>query len=123
MGSTHIRHPQTYPEPAEVRHSAGRLAFAITESAVTAVLSAGWLLLALAMYMESYDLDPSAPQPRGHGELALLAVGTLASVGVTWIVRITRRPRVRLVNDGIVAVRLLAVVVVTGFLGADLLNG
>ncbi|MFC8954063.1 hypothetical protein ACFY8P_30635 [Streptomyces sp. NPDC012693] len=124
MGSMDIRHPQTHPEPVEFRHDGKRLAFAIAESAVTAALSACWLLLALAMHMESYDLDPSAPgQPRGQGQLAMLAVGTLASVGGTWILRIARKPRVRLVNDGLVALRLIAVLIVTGFLALDLLDG
>ncbi|WP_432247815.1 hypothetical protein ACRAR1_07980 [Streptomyces sanyensis] len=98
--------------------------FAIVESAVTAVLVVGWLLLALAMYMESYDLDPSAPgQPHGHAQIAWLAVGSLASVGITWLLRISRKPAVRMVVDGLVALRLVAVVTITVILAADLLNG
>ncbi|MEU9403453.1 hypothetical protein [Streptomyces sp. SID4985] len=49
--------------------------------------------------MESYDLDPSAPgQPRGHAQLAWIAVGLLA-------------------------LRLLVVAVITVMLAVDLLNG
>ncbi|MFC8765928.1 hypothetical protein ACFUAG_35185 [Streptomyces sp. NPDC057193] len=98
--------------------------FAIAESAVTAVLSSCWLLLSLAMYMESYDLDPSAPgQPRGQEQLAWLAIGAFASIGLTWLLRISRKPAVRLTGDGLIALRLLVVVVVTGFLTVDLLDG
>ncbi|MFD4377578.1 hypothetical protein [Streptomyces sp. NPDC058486] len=110
---------------AEAGGSTGRLVFAIAESAVTAVMSLCWLLLSLAMYMESYDLDPSAPrQPRGQVQLAWLAVGALASIGVTWLLRITtRKPNVQLVSDGLIALRLLLVVALTGFLTVDLLDG
>ncbi|MFD3534665.1 hypothetical protein [Streptomyces sp. NPDC058664] len=124
MSSMNVRHPETHPDPTDISRGEGRLALVIAESAVTAALSACWLLLALAMYMESYDLDPSAPgQPYGQGDLALLAVGCLASIGVTWLLRATRKPGVRLAVDGLVALRLLVVLVLTGFLTADLLNG
>lgn len=112
------------PPGTEGGRSTGRLVYAIVESAVTAVLSMCWLLLALAMYMESYDLDPSAPgQPRGYAQLAWLAVGSLASIGITWLLRIARKPGVRMVVDGLIALRLLAVAVITVILAADLLNG
>lgn len=108
----------------EAGRSTGRLVFAIAESAVTAMLSLCWLLLSLAMYMESYDLDPSAAgQPRGQAQLAWLAVGALASIGLTRLLRISRKSNVRLTGDGLIALRLLVVVVVTGFLTVDLLDG
>ncbi|MFE1408743.1 hypothetical protein ACFW5D_35290 [Streptomyces sp. NPDC058770] len=70
---------------------------AITVFGVTAFLSGCWLMPALAMYMESYDLDPSAPQPHGQAQLAWLTVCALASIGIAWLLRIPRKPRMRLV--------------------------
>ncbi|MET9375826.1 hypothetical protein ABZX98_17000 [Streptomyces sp. NPDC002992] len=119
MSSTHVQRPA-----ADARRGTFRLVLAVVETAVTAVLATGWLLLAAAMYMESYDLDPSAPgQPDGHAQLAWLAVGVLASVGVTWLLRVVRKPGVRAAADGLIALRMLAVVVVTTILAADLLDG
>ncbi|WP_432250431.1 hypothetical protein ACRAR1_27380 [Streptomyces sanyensis] len=102
----------------------GSFVLAIVESAVTSVLSTCWLLLALAMYLESYGLDPGAPgRPHGHAALAWSACGLLASLGVTWLLGASRSAAVRRVADGAVTARLLAVLVVTVLLAVDLLNG
>ncbi|MFJ3933719.1 MULTISPECIES: hypothetical protein [unclassified Streptomyces] len=102
----------------------GSFVFAIVESAVTSVLSTCWLLLALAMYLESYGLDPGAPgRPHGHATLVWFAGGLLASLGVTWLLGASRRAAVRRVADGVVSARLLAVLGVTALLTIDLLDG
>ncbi|MEU8757596.1 hypothetical protein [Streptomyces sp. NPDC048659] len=102
----------------------GRFAFVVVESVVSGLLAVGWLLLALAMSMEAYDRVPGEPgTPEGQGGLALLALGVGVSVGVTWALRLFRAPGARLVVDGVVALRLLAVLVVSVLLGMDLLDG
>ncbi|MCP9986077.1 hypothetical protein LUX01_04445 [Streptomyces sudanensis] len=112
------------PAPQPDRRSTALLVLATAETAITAVVSLCWLLLALAMYMESYDLDPSAPgQPRGHAELAYSALGTLASLAVTWSLRLAPRRVVRHAVNGLIAVRLAFVLLLTAVLAVDLLNG
>ncbi|WP_345615930.1 MULTISPECIES: hypothetical protein [Streptomyces] len=102
----------------------GSFVLAVVESAVTSVLSMCWLLLALAISLESYGLDSGAPgRPHGHATLAWSACGLPASLGVTWLLGASRRAAVRRVADGVVAARLLAVLVVTALLTVDLLDG
>ncbi|MCQ6554675.1 hypothetical protein NPS70_15925 [Streptomyces sp. C10-9-1] len=103
---------------------AGSFVLAIVESAVTSVLSVCWLLLALAVYLESYGLAPGAPgRPHGHAALAWSAGGLLASLGVTWLLRASRRAAVRRGADGAVTARLVTVLAVTALLAVDLLDG
>ncbi|MBD0709552.1 hypothetical protein BU197_14520 [Streptomyces sp. CBMA291] len=120
----HIRYPQPLSDPAETGRGKGLLVLAIVETTLTTLLSLGWMALALAMSMEAYDREPGDPgRPSGQGGLALLALGVLVSVGVTWLLRTVRRPGVRPGVSGAVALRLLAVLTLTGFLLADLLDG
>ncbi|MFV2118364.1 hypothetical protein ACE14D_07930 [Streptomyces sp. Act-28] len=97
--------------------------FVVLESAVTTPLALGWLVLALAMYMESYDLQPGVQGPEGHAGLAWSACGVLVSVALTWLLRLAPGRVTRHAVDGVVALRLVAVLVVTAVLFVDLIDG
>lgn len=110
------------PARARRRGSAPFL-FVVAETAVTTALALGWLALSPAVRPESYDLAPGAPGPEGHGGLAWGACGVLGSVAVTWLLRLVPGHVTRHAVDGVVALRLVAVLVVTAVLLLDLVGG
>ncbi|MCP3817391.1 hypothetical protein NLX86_04315 [Streptomyces sp. A3M-1-3] len=106
------------------RRARALLLVAWLETAVTAVAMMCWLLLAVAMYMESYDLDHSAPeQPEGYDQIAVMAFAVLGSLAVSWLLRLRRNSIVRGAANGLILVRIVFVVAMSGVMLADLLNG
>ncbi|OEJ93855.1 hypothetical protein J116_004600 [Streptomyces thermolilacinus SPC6] len=95
----------------------------VLESAVTTPLAIGWLMLSWAMCMEAATAGPGVPVPEGHGELAWAACGVLGSVAVTWLLRLVPGHVLRHAVDGVVALRLVAVLAVTAALFLDLFDG
>ncbi|MDT9682242.1 hypothetical protein RND61_09165 [Streptomyces sp. TRM76323] len=110
------------PARARQRGSAPFL-FVVVETAVTTALALGWLALSLATRPESYDPAPGVPGAEGHGGLAWGACGVLGSVAVTWLLRLVPGHVTRHAVDGVVALRLVAVLVVTAVLLLDLVDG
>ncbi|MEU3821941.1 hypothetical protein AB0E74_20340 [Streptomyces sp. NPDC030392] len=95
--------------------------FVVLESAVTVPLALGWLLLSLAMRLEAATAVPGAPVPDGHEGLGWSAGGVLVSVALTWLLRLAPGHVTRHAVDGVVALRLPAVLIVTAVLLVDLL--
>ncbi|WP_329328687.1 hypothetical protein [Streptomyces luteogriseus] len=98
--------------------------FVIAETAVALCAALCWRLLALAMYAEGYDLDPSAPrQMSGDAEIARLALLLAASAAVTWSLRLLPWPPLRTAVDALAVVRLAAVVLLSAVMALALLTG
>lgn len=88
--------------------------FAIRETCVTLFAAFCWRVLAFAMYAEGYDLDESAPvQVTGDEEIAALALLFALSVPLTWLLRLVPWHPFRTTVDSVVALRLIAVAVLS----------
>ncbi|MEV5319257.1 hypothetical protein AB0K92_16670 [Streptomyces sp. NPDC052687] len=98
--------------------------FALLESGVTLFAALCWKVLAFAMYAEGYDLDDSAPaQVTGDEDIAALALLFGLSVPVTWLLRLIPWQPLRTATEAIIALRLVAVVLLSAVMFAGLLTG
>ncbi|CAL9566063.1 hypothetical protein [Streptomyces sp. enrichment culture] len=120
MADETIRRDQV---PTRRRGGSAPFFFVVLESAVTVPLALGWLMLSLAMYLEASTAVPGAPAPEGPGGLAWAACAVLGSVAVTWLLRLAPGHVLRHAVDGVVALRLAAVLIVTAVLCVDLFDG
>ncbi|MFJ5842041.1 hypothetical protein ACIQGO_35760 [Streptomyces shenzhenensis] len=83
-----------------------------------------WKVLAFAMYAEGYDLDESAPvQMTGDNDIAALALLFGLSVPLTWLPRLSPWPPLRTAADSLIALRLVAVVLLSAVMFVGLLTG
>ncbi|GGQ00376.1 hypothetical protein [Streptomyces roseolilacinus] len=99
------------PDPARARRrGAAPFLFVVVESAVTTALALGWLMSALQ-------------GPEGHTGLVRGACGVLGSVVVTGSLRLVPGHVLRHAVDGVIALRLVAVLVVTAVLLPVLVGG
>lgn len=88
--------------------------FAIRETGVTLFAAFCWKVLAFAMYAEGYDLSESAPvQVTGDEDIAALAALFALSVPLTWLLRLAPWRPFRTTVASFIALRLVAVVVLS----------
>jgi hypothetical protein len=98
--------------------------FALRETGVTLFAAFCWKVLAFAMYAEGYDLDESAPvQVTGHEDIAALAVLFALSVPLTWLLRLVPWSPLRTAVDSVIALRLVAVVLLSVVMFVGLFTG
>ncbi|MFF0222207.1 hypothetical protein [Streptomyces sp. NPDC004629] len=98
--------------------------FALLETGVTLFAALCWKVLAFAMYAEGYDLDESAPvQVTGDDDIAALALLFGLSVPLTWLLRLVPWPPLRTTADSVIALRLVAVVLLSAVMFVGLLTG
>ncbi|GEC08419.1 hypothetical protein SSP24_60740 [Streptomyces spinoverrucosus] len=96
----------------------------LVETVVTLFVALCWKVLAFAMYAEGYDLDPSAPvQMSGDEQIEDLALLFAASVPLTWLLRLVPWSPVRTATDALVALRLVAVLLLSAVMFLALLTG